>query len=1112
MNSLVRLQRLAFVFQMFVGMIFSLAMGNPHEVFAAEQTPVRWAIINSPSVGQEGLVDLLTVKLSQLPDMELVERAEIAKVLKEWELSTLNAADSTGKRLQFSRLLRADRLVFLDRQEREGAQFVQCVVSDGRVGVRLRQKLIPARDVELEALTDAIAEAIDHTRRDFANDIQQIVCVPSFVSQNLSHEYDYLREGYAQLLTMALLQYPGVAVVEIDEARAIHQELALHAAQVDRRHVPLFLEGTYEMGRRMSEDSPPDVQIAVTVSDGKQTLDTLEKEGVPLNQVAAWLTDEVAKGVLKERANSQGKAFDSDVQVRTLLARAAEFESLVSYDQSAKLREAALLLQPNDVTQRLDLIIAYYHLLFLDIDELQTDLPTDPKAYQMVLDTREQHWQALMGHVQWLIYHRQINIQEAARLIDVVSNTSNYFSGTGVEPGHEVSDKMKIWAHSWPRPRSHETRQQLEDFFRYVHPLVPRLDPSIADGSVRPQFQAFSIRKRFAIQHIPKFPPQTEQEQRELWRLVMVGTALNLSRSYSNRSFQHFFGDDDDPSSERIFFDRQRYYELIFWLLTHVECDLFRIHLPAIPYRAKDDFHSFPPNSTERPASNITPRATAEMQALAKRFKLTGKPGLIYVGRRLELQFEYDTCHQYLAIEQKNKRLNGEEQEIWSSRLDNLLEQTRQFEVWLNSTGYPQVENPTVRDPYLDLTQFQSAIRSLQQRYIENRKVIRPEKLVYSKPVERNTNSTSEVELTRVLLPQDLPFTRHTACPREEDPFDLFWNMDYSGANPISRIHRLGKDGKLALFFVCPDEKDSVINVYWDGKFVWVVTRQDQIYALDDQGKVQAQWNQDNGLPSFQDRANTANFGTSIVFQVIEPGRCLVVGRFQVQQSLPRAWVAQLQVAPEEGPDLQVLLKAIHEMDATGSIDQTFHPVWTTLWHDPEKQHKPAVLIGRCANHFSCNPQHHHRPLIVDLETMEMRVSPANFPCVDPRYPRVHFLSTQDGTLYAATWRCVAEVTPPRDRENQWCVKMINPANGKPAKNQGIAIQQIAYGNGILFADEDHWWYYDISTRKGTKLASTAAVEERILIQSACFGFLVRVRENEIYQAKFHKLPPLNDK
>ena len=54
--------------------------------FAAERTNLRWAIVSVDPRGS-ALADLLTPKLSQWTDVELVERDAIDKVLKELDLA-----------------------------------------------------------------------------------------------------------------------------------------------------------------------------------------------------------------------------------------------------------------------------------------------------------------------------------------------------------------------------------------------------------------------------------------------------------------------------------------------------------------------------------------------------------------------------------------------------------------------------------------------------------------------------------------------------------------------------------------------------------------------------------------------------------------------------------------------------------------------------------------------------------------------------------------------------------------------------------------------------------------------------------------------------------------
>ena len=73
------------------------------------------------------------------------------------------------------------------------------------------------------------------------------------------HDYDPLQKKYAQLLSGTLMLQDGVAVIEIEEARAIAQELSLSGHNdeaIKARHVPLIVEGQYRMEIQPGVEDP----------------------------------------------------------------------------------------------------------------------------------------------------------------------------------------------------------------------------------------------------------------------------------------------------------------------------------------------------------------------------------------------------------------------------------------------------------------------------------------------------------------------------------------------------------------------------------------------------------------------------------------------------------------------------------------------------------------------------------------------------------------------------------------------------------------------------------------------------------------------------------------
>lgn len=355
----------------------------------------RWAIITSKEVQATGLSDLLTAKLSQLPGVELVERDELDKLRSEQQVAIFLGAQATGERIRLGRLLSADGLLMLDyitqKEGDNGAEqkFLKLVVSECRYGARLRVELLPlpkqgtreeaqrpppaaekplplpdeeARPARLpqlaseqptDRLVDHCARVVLDTRKRWQGGIRQIVGVPHFVSKNLRTDYDYLQSAYAILLQQSLLAQPGVAVLEIEEVRAIARELDIEKRDYKNRPLMQFVAGDFEMSRR-EVDGPVTVRLSLTVSDGTKE-QAIEHADVPFDQVAALFTGSVAEAILAP-ANGDRKSLPIERQVEILTSRANVFSELGAIQHAVPLWEAAVLLAPEDVDLRVRLI------------------------------------------------------------------------------------------------------------------------------------------------------------------------------------------------------------------------------------------------------------------------------------------------------------------------------------------------------------------------------------------------------------------------------------------------------------------------------------------------------------------------------------------------------------------------------------------------------------------------------------------------------------------------------------------------------------------------------------------------------------------------------------
>ncbi|MCK4829975.1 hypothetical protein KA005_80390, partial [bacterium] len=410
-------------------------------------THTRLAILSSEEVRECGLGDLSTVAIQELPNVELVERDLLQKALDEVALSMMLGADQVENRRQAGVLLKADMLVLLSLEEAKSKKpTVKIVISDCSNGARLRIGWIPFNKDELENSCRDLTKIVHNTLERFKDGVKQIVGVSHLVSRNLVHDYDHLQAGYAYLLQNALSSSPGVAVIEVEEARSIRHESELAGDIKSGRVVPLFVEGEFRMQRAASKKQGK-VQITIRISDSVGAIKQIERKDLSMDKVAAFITDDAALTILKLSKSPSVQMLDKEQQLQALIRNADEFARLGAGEHSTGLREAAVLLKPDSAEQRIKLFDEYIQILRL---RFQSSAPS-------WLVPNE--WRPSSEHLEYVIYNRMIDRKKARELS---SRFLTHLPSVG----------------RWARTQSPMPEELYrKDFLRRVYPEILKLKP-----------------------------------------------------------------------------------------------------------------------------------------------------------------------------------------------------------------------------------------------------------------------------------------------------------------------------------------------------------------------------------------------------------------------------------------------------------------------------------------------------------------------------------------------------------------------------------------------------------------------------------------------------------
>jgi hypothetical protein len=310
----------------------------------------RLAVIGSPALAKSGLTDLISAELQE-GGVELVEREQLNALIQEQTLDATLGADGLDKRIEFGRLAKADALVLLREEGAGKERRVHLIVAECAQGARLNSAFYPAGGSVAE-MAHSIAFQVAETRKQFSGGIKAMIGVPPFIAKSFTYEYHPLQAGYAALLCEALTALPGAAVIEVEEARAIRKELDTSGGKV-HGVVPLFVEGEFEVVAKAGV--PASVGFKITVDAAKQSR-TIDREGLTLAEATQFVSRELPRAIVPAGGAGLGQPFIPEKEFAKLTERADAFAKVAEWAHSIELRNAALVIQPDDADQRMKVV------------------------------------------------------------------------------------------------------------------------------------------------------------------------------------------------------------------------------------------------------------------------------------------------------------------------------------------------------------------------------------------------------------------------------------------------------------------------------------------------------------------------------------------------------------------------------------------------------------------------------------------------------------------------------------------------------------------------------------------------------------------------------------
>lgn len=197
-----------------------------------ESRPIRVALVTATNASPEtkSLLDLATVEVSRLENVELLDRADVLRVLNEQKLA-LSGLASDQHALIVGKLLKADVFVCLETDALNLHAFA-ATAFDAATGVRLLDAPLASQvDKSARHLTDFVQRAMRKRR------LGQALKTVGFVSvrnADLPRDWDSRGQAISRLLERRVLEAKSITVLERRRLEHITRERALPTEDSDR--------------------------------------------------------------------------------------------------------------------------------------------------------------------------------------------------------------------------------------------------------------------------------------------------------------------------------------------------------------------------------------------------------------------------------------------------------------------------------------------------------------------------------------------------------------------------------------------------------------------------------------------------------------------------------------------------------------------------------------------------------------------------------------------------------------------------------------------------------------------------------------------------------------
>lgn len=265
------------------------------EVAGRSDAATRVALVSTcgGEVGADSLA-LAEARLSQVPEVAVVERIRVERVLTEQKLWRCGLGD-TEQALTVGKLLGVEVFAALETIP-DSEQALGLVIFDASTGAKLRDTALSG--VGAEALAESMVSGIRGAclKRNDSGKALRTVCISSVRNADLPRELDSLCDALGELLERNLVDSPAVTVLERRRLQQVNLERALPTESATNDLLVSLTLVELEVARAQGKEK---LQVTAYLVDpsgtpvGKAVVTGSEREG------AADLAEALTKELLK---------------------------------------------------------------------------------------------------------------------------------------------------------------------------------------------------------------------------------------------------------------------------------------------------------------------------------------------------------------------------------------------------------------------------------------------------------------------------------------------------------------------------------------------------------------------------------------------------------------------------------------------------------------------------------------------------------------------------------------------------------------------------------------------------------------------------------------------